>query len=230
MTKLLFSSEATIRRDLSELADMQLIKKVPGGAIFIEDDKIENPLHYKEKENFEKKKYIAQIAYGLVPEYSTIFLDSSSTSYIFAKELLKINNLKIMTYNVYTATLLSQNPTIEVFLPPGKINPQIGSISNLDTINYIKQYYADLVFLSCRGFDCYYGASDYMEPEAKIKRCLADQSKKIILLVDSSKLNKQFFFQCMPLNKISIIITDKCLPDDMYKVLEEKNISVLWEL
>lgn len=230
LQKLLFSSEATIRRDVSELARLGLLKKVQGGAILIEESSQERPLFYKEKENTEKKKIIAQIAYGLIPEFQTLFLDSSSTAYILSKELVKINHLRVLSNGIYTCTLLSTNPTMEIYCPPGKIMYKTGSIINSQTVRYIKQHHADAAFLSCRGFDCDYGASDYLEGESEIKKCYVEQAEKVILLVDSSKWNKKFFFQSVPIKKISAIVTDKRMPNEMYHTLKENNIPVLCEL
>ncbi len=230
LQKKLFSSEATIRRDLSELAKISLLKKIPGGAISIEDDKQERPLFYKEKENTEKKKFIAQIAYGLVSECQTIFLDASSTSYILAQELVHINRIRVLSNGIHTCTLLSTNATIESYCPPGRIMHKMGSILDSQTVRYISNHHADIAFLSCRGFDCIYGASDYLEVEAGIKKYYIEHAKKIVLLVDSSKWNKKFFFQSIPIEKISTIITDKRMPDNMYSTLKEKGVSVIWEL
>lgn len=230
LQKKLFSSEATIRRDLTKLSRLSLLKKVVGGAITIEEGGHERPLFYKERENAEKKKLIAQIAYGLVSENMTIFLDSSSTNYIFAQELVKINRLRILSNGLHTCALLSTNPTIETYCPPGKIMYRTGSILSSQTVHYISQHHADTAFLSCRGFSCDYGATDYIQEESEIKKCYIENAEKIILLVDSSKWNNNFFFQSIPINKISAIITDKRFPNNMYAFLQEKNIHVLWEL
>lgn len=230
LQKLLFSSEATIRRDLSELAKLSLIKKVPNGALFIEDGKQEQPLNYKAKENADKKRLIAQIAYGLVSEHQTIFLDASSTVYIFAHELVKINHLRVLSNGIHTAMLLSSNPTIESYCTPGKIEHHLGEVIDYHTTLYIKHHHADIAFLSCRGFDCNFGASDYLEYESEIKRCYAEQSDKVILLVDSTKINKKFFFQSIPIDKIFAIVTDAPLPEFIANELKKKNITILDEL
>lgn len=230
LQKILFISEATIRRDLLELDKLSLIKKIPGGAISIAENNYEQPLNYKTKENLAQKKFIAKIAYGLVSEHQTIFLDSSSTTYILARELVRINHLRILSNSIYTASLLSTNPTIEAYCPPGKIAHKLGTIFNYQTSLYIKQHHADIAFLSCRGFDPNFGASDYLEYEAEIKRCYVENAHKIILLIDSSKWNKNFFFQSIPLEKISVIISDKAPSEDICTILNKKNIPLLTDL
>ncbi len=230
LQKLLFSSEATIRRDLSILAKNSLIKKVPGGALFLEETNSEQPLYYKARENADKKKLIAQIAYGLVSEHQSLFLDASSTVYVLAKQLIKINHLRTLSNSIYTSALLSTNPTIESYCTPGKIAHKLGVVHDYHTIPYIKQYHADIAFLSCRGFDKNFGASDFLEYEAAIKRCYAQQADKVILLIDSTKWDKKFFFQSIPPEKISIVVTDSSIPDDICIEFKNRNILILDEL
>ena len=57
--------------------------------------------------NLTEKKYIAALASGYVENRQNIFLDSSSTANILAKNLAAFNDLNISTTNLETAIYLN---------------------------------------------------------------------------------------------------------------------------
>lgn len=80
LAKKLFASEASIRRDLVNLENSGLIKRIHGGAM-IEEKSISTqkiPFVIRELEQSDAKIEIAKEAVELINDYDVIFLDSSS--------------------------------------------------------------------------------------------------------------------------------------------------------
>ena len=74
LMELLFVSEATIRRDLSELEKEGQINKIYGGATIIFNSDKQIPLYAREKENNDAKKIICEQALPLIKDGQVLFI------------------------------------------------------------------------------------------------------------------------------------------------------------
>ena len=82
LSKRLFTSEPSIRRDLVTLENQHLLRRVYGGAILEENDvtKRRIPFLIREMDQKQEKIRIAKKAAALVSDNSFLFLDSSSSA------------------------------------------------------------------------------------------------------------------------------------------------------
>lgn len=207
LSGLLHYSNSTIRRDLRKLDDLKLIRRTSVGAMIVKEDYLEAPIKMKYETNKDKKKYIADIALDLIEDFSSLFLDSSTTSYYLASRLNEKNNLKVFTTNLYTADIIQQQAQNEVYLIGGKIVD--GKTEDYKAIEILRSIYTDISFQSCRGFDFDFGASDLIETEALFKRTSHEYSNKTVLLVDSTKLHEKFLYQNLKSTDINYMVSDK---------------------
>ena len=79
LAKMVFASEATIRRDLADLASAGLIKRVRGGASALAPSTGEVSTLIRQQTNIVEKKRIAQAALSFLREGESYFIDSSTT-------------------------------------------------------------------------------------------------------------------------------------------------------
>ena len=75
----LYSSGATIRRDLQALESNGLLRRTHGGAVFVDGNARDFPLTMRETENLIPKSIIAKRALPYIHEGQTLFMDASST-------------------------------------------------------------------------------------------------------------------------------------------------------
>ncbi|HHV32642.1 DeoR/GlpR family DNA-binding transcription regulator [Caproiciproducens sp. LBM24188] len=205
----LFASGATIRRDLKDLEESKLIHRTHGGAVLVEGSTSEDPLAFRETQNSVKKQVIADLAIRHVRDGMTIFLDSSSTVNTLAKGLEKFNNLKVITNGLKSALLLSEFKNVKVLCTGGSLRENSKSLVGLAAKEFISRYNADLAFLSCRGFSVENGASEASEDECYVKTQYLANSKKAILMCDTSKMNLDFMCRLAPLSEFYEVITEK---------------------
>ena len=107
LAKRLFVSEATMRRDLSELERKGLVKRLHGGAILLDGANQELPLYLRERQNTDAKRIISEKASHHIVEGQTIFLDASSTAQYLIKYFENYQNLTIITNGLKTAQELN---------------------------------------------------------------------------------------------------------------------------
>ncbi len=219
-------SESTIRRDLVELSKVNLIQRTPGGALFLKEEYIENPQVFKYDLNTDKKKYIASLAIDFIENYHTIFLDSSTTNFYFSEELKRRNNLSVLTTNLKTALNIDKNLSNTVYCAGGKLSDE--KVGGPETEKFIQKFHADICFISCRGFDLSFGISDMLETEASIKQSFKKNSEKVILMIDSTKFDKKFWFKIFDISVIDIVITDRRPSTPVVEFLEKADIDLVY--
>jgi len=223
-------SEATIRRDLTELerSGRFPVKRVHGGAIYsLEKSGLEPMFNIKLSRLMEEKKKVAKLAANLVEDGDTIILDSGTTAYYLASELVKKKGLKIVTTDIKIAEKLGRYPTVQTIIIGGEVRPGYFSIGGELAIRYLSGFRGDKGFLSTDGWDLNgtYNASMF---EVGIKKSIIQSSVKTFLVADSSKYGKIALIKVADIEEFEAIIVDKPLPEDALKSLEEKKIKIFF--
>lgn len=220
-------SESTIRRDLKKMNSLGMIKRTPGGAMIVKDKFTENPDDLKFKINSEEKKLISELAIDFVEDFNTIFLDSSSTCQYLSEQLDRRKGLTIATTNLSTALMIDVKDNNNKLISIGG-NVNDGKVGGFITNLVLSTISVNIAFLSCRGITVDYGSSDILDTEASIKQKIAEQADKVILLADSSKINKRFMYKSLKLDNIDVFITDKKPPNDFCEVLSSYDIEIVY--
>lgn len=215
LSKDFFINEATIRRDLNKLENSGLINRTYGGAVLVEGLDSEIPLYARESSNAGKKEVIGKLAANKIHDDDTIILDSSSTTLKIINHLIGKKNLKIITNGAKTTTLLSKLTDCTIYCTGGKLRENSLSFIGQTAVDYIKNFYVDIAFLSCRSLSADKGLTDSNEDEAMLRRAMISSAKKSILLIDSTKINTVSFFSICQINKIDKIICDIVLPQEI---------------
>jgi len=204
----LFVSGATIRRDLQELADSGLIHRTRGGAILTESISTEAPMILRENRNEMQKQIIATISRNDIKEGMTLFMDSSTTVFMLARNLERFGDLRIITNNLKIIWLLSERKGIDIICIGGRLRESSLSFFGENALNYAAEMNADAAFISCQGFSVENGSSDAREEESYLKRAYIANSKNSYLLFDTSKMDKEYLFRTASARAFTKIITE----------------------
>lgn len=223
----LFVSGATIRRDLKDMEKQGLIKRSHGGAMLYKSSADDSAFALREQENTSQKRIIAHLASKLVSNGNSLFLDSGSTTGFLIPKLNAFNVLSVTTTGLRNALLLSQTENVKIFIPGGQILNHSNSILGSDTIDYISRMHADIAFMSCSGVDLQNGFTDTSTEQAKLKRQMRKNSKKVAMLVDSTKFNKTFLCTDFSFDEVDYIITDKTPPIEFVEKVAESTCKII---
>jgi len=182
----LFFSEMTIRRDLEKLEKAGLLKRTHGGAIENRKD-FEYPVNIRSEINKEQKKRLAQQATRFLSDGQLIFFNSSSTLAYVLPYLTNYKNIRVVTNSVYLLSHLSQMH-IPVSLTGGRYNEIEQSVSGRQAEEFLKELNPDLAFLSCEALSDDGRVTDSDEDLAEIAKIAVKKSRISILLMDRSKI------------------------------------------
>lgn len=223
----LFVSGATIRRDLSAMEKQGLIRRSHGGAIPFRSTAEESAFALREQENTSAKRTIAALAFRLVKNGHSLFLDSSTTTGFLIPLFNNLKYLSVTTIGLRNALLLSQTNNVKIYIAGGQISNHSNSITGSDTIDYISRIHADVAFLSCSGIDLSSGFTDADIEQSKLKRQMRKNSAIVAVLCDSTKFGKTFMCTDFDFGEVDYLITDKKPSEEYYKKLTEAGCTII---
>ena len=226
----LHCSEVTIRNDLRELADLNLLERTFGGASALDDtyggSSISEHLEFALNEKYAIADYA--IANLIAPNQS-IVIDGGSTCLAFSHRLSTYpNKLSIVTNSLLNANYISKNPNLALTLPGGAYISVSDTFDSISTLSYYRSIYADYYFMSANGISAN-GISITMTADpnrATIKRTIIDHASKVVLLCDHNKINKTCFYKICEANQISLIVTDGNCSEEERSILNDLNVPV----
>jgi DeoR/GlpR family transcriptional regulator of sugar metabolism len=223
-------SEETIRRDLMQLEEQGLLKKVYGGAILTNFQSGEPPFTQRTTVNQEAKIKIGKKAVELISNGDVIVIDVGTTTVELASCIQNKKNITILTNSipvsaVLTESLNQQKFTGEIILLGGQIDPKQQSVSGRLTEQVLTQFNINKAFISAGGVSIQNGVSNYHLNETMVSRTMVEVSKQIILLTDYSKFGVDTFCKICPIEKLDMIVCDQSPPESWKSQLELAEID-----
>jgi DeoR family glycerol-3-phosphate regulon repressor len=208
------ASRETIRRDLSQLAQSGKILKVHGGAM-MPRVMVEGPFKQRLSDFVDAKVEIAKAAAGLFVPGETLFLDTGSTTLMFAEAIASMPGLTIVTNSTEIARVIAAAKTgSRAFLLGGEFNADNSQSVGTMAVTQIRAFRAHHAVLTVGALDARSGAMDYNIEEAQIARAMIEQSNSVTVLADSSKFSALASFAVCPLSQISRLVTEAAPPED----------------
>jgi DeoR/GlpR family transcriptional regulator of sugar metabolism len=211
LAEILNVSDDTIRRDLNELNENGLLKKVHGGAI----PKSPRPNKLSERINIshEGKLVLAQKVQGYFKDGQVILLDNGSTNMEVAKMISPNLKATIFTTSIAIAQILCEHPNIELFLLGGRVLKDSQNTFGTEVIEILNRIRADVFVLGVCGMHHQLGVTMPDWGESVVKRKMAEISAKTIALVTADKLNTAENYVVCSYQQIDVMLTDDNIPE-----------------
>jgi DeoR family transcriptional regulator, fructose operon transcriptional repressor len=200
----------TVRRDLSALERMGLVRRVHGGAVPANSlAVIESGLLERDQANTPEKERIARAALDLLPPAgSTVILDAGSTTARLASLLPRDHRLVVFTHAVPVAARLAGHPQVELHLLPGRVRLTTQAAVGADTVAALDKIRADVVFLGSNGITAEHGLSTPDRDEASVKQAMVQSARQVVVLADASKVGIESPIRFASLAEVDVLVTD----------------------
>ncbi len=208
-------TDMTIRRDLKELEDKNMLDRVHGGAIK-KNYSMPKELTHQEKRtiNVEQKKHIASLIAKEINEDEIVFL-GAGTTIEFVYDYMNVNRAKIITNSILVFEKFKNDPRYELILIGGVYRESAAAFIGVLANQLIENIFVQKAFISVNGLDNNY-IYNANEEEGKLQRTMIENSKLNYIVLDSTKFNKQDFYRFSNINDIDFLITDNGLPQKIY--------------
>lgn len=219
-------SEMTIRRDLRQLEQEGLLRRVHGGAVGSQGRSFEPPLRLRSNRNQSAKQSIAHRAVELINTGDCIALDVGSTTMEIAYLLTKRDNISVITPSLRIANLLYENSGIRVIVPGGIIRVSEGSMIGELAQKAFESFYIDKLFLGVGGIDAEAGLTEFNWDDTLVKKAMIRSAKQTIVVADNSKFNHIAFAKIASLNVIKRLVTNAQPPHTLHKALSKSKVII----
>jgi DeoR family transcriptional regulator of aga operon len=201
-------SETTLRTDLKVLDGQRLIIRVHGGAKSVgfaigTDDLLVNRSARRSQEKLE----IANKAVRLIRENTTIYMDSGSSTTALASVMPDLR-LYVFTNSLTVANELARLEKVTTYIVGGRLNISSMSTAGGTTIEKVSTLGFDQLFLGVTGLTRHAGFTCGSDDEAVLKRTLVQNASDTVVLMDSSKVGRQFTFPICRLGDVDTVVTD----------------------
>lgn len=221
-------SSATIRNDLRDLENSHLITRTHGGAMVRTKTGLELNSSQKEVQHLEAKKKIATAALQMIEDGDTIILDTGTTTLELAKLLGERSRITVVTNDLAIALVLEQQPETDIVFMGGIVRKRFHcTVSFGDNgAQILPGLVVDKAFMGTNGFSLSRGATTPDISTAQTKKLMVSMAASVIVLCDSSKIEKDSFAQFAPLESVDVIVTDFCREAEQAR-LEDRGIDVI---
>ncbi len=201
------ASESTIRRDLSQLEEMNKLKRVHGGAARIHQKGKEPSILEKASVYLAEKKRIAKMAADLVNDGDCIFLDAGTTTFQMIPYLENKQITVVTNGFAHIQSLMEKG--LATYIVGGFMKNKTGAIIGSKAIQSLLEYNFDKAFIGANGVHHKSGYTTPDPEEANVKKLAIKLANESFILADSSKINEVTFAKIAPLQS-GTIITNQC--------------------
>jgi DeoR/GlpR family transcriptional regulator of sugar metabolism len=216
-------SEATVRRDLHELALRGALTRVRGGASIGDDPRVEPLFADKEGKQSAEKEGIARRALELIQDHDCIYLDGGSTVLALARLLDERLDLTIVTNSLMAAAELMESRH-RLILVGGEFRAISRTLVGPLSQPIVAALNVDKAFMGTIGFVAADGLTTTDPNEAFTKTEIMKRADRVILLADHTKFGKRSLARSE--GAIHAIVTDRITPE-LRARLTELEIEVL---
>jgi len=200
-------SGATIRRDLRQLADQHLLARTHGGAV-MQAVSYELPVRYRTERHSDQKLRIGQAAADLVSEGGVVGITGGTTTTEAARILAGRQHLTVVTNALNIAAELAVRPNLSLIVTGGMARSASFELVGPVAEQTLSGYHLDIALLGVDGIEAAAGCTTHDDTEARTNAVLLRQSKRAVVLADSTKLGRIAFATICPVAAVQTLITD----------------------
>lgn len=190
LAKRLDVSAHTIRRDINTLCEQGKLRRLHGGAEYIEGSS-NLPYSTRSTLNVASKNQIAAQVAQLIPDGATLFFSIGTTPALVAAALAEREGLTIITNNLNAAMALSDAPGARIILPGGELRLPDRDILGPQVLDLFQAYRADFAIYGVGGIDGDGSLLDFHEEEVQNRQSLQSNARASILVADASKFGRR---------------------------------------
>ena len=201
----------TIRRDLSDLADLGHLERVHGGAVL--PSGVKN-IGYSDRRKLNEaaKTAIGGQCAADIPDGASLCITIGTTTESVARALMTHENLLVVTNNMNVANILVGNPRAEIIVTGGNLRRTDGGLVGALTQKSLEQFKIDIAVVSCSAIDIAGDLLDFDVSEVEVNKTVLRNARRRVLVIDHSKFKRTAPVRIGSLFEFNAIYTDRPLP------------------
>ncbi|WP_221798438.1 DeoR/GlpR family DNA-binding transcription regulator [Oceanobacter mangrovi] len=215
----------TIRRDLEELAEQQLINRTYGGAMLRQP--AEPVLAERHKSNVRERAAIGNASVPLLQNANVIMMGSGATTVQVARRMaVELNNVTVITHSFGVANALAVNSSIDIILTPGSYHAGENAVHGALTQRFLANYAADVAVVGASALSPM-GPSDALIDAAEVYAAMLAQSSRSLVVADHSKFDRMATARYSGWSEVDFLVSDQTPQGPLAQALQTGKTQVV---
>lgn len=228
----------TVRRDLAVLEEAGSLVRVHGGAVAKDDDSTNEPtVHERVLQHGSEKRAIATRALAALGRdfRGSVFIDAGTTAGAVADALARHAEnpsagararVEAVTHSLTIAPVLAVADDISLTVIGGRIRGVTAAAVGAETVATIARLRPDVAFVGVNGISAGFGLSTPDPEEASVKAAIVRAARRVIVVADSSKNDRELLVSFASLSDIDVLVTDVEPSAELSAALADADVEV----
>lgn len=214
----------TIRRDLNELSAEGRLERYRGGGGL--PSSVEN-IDYADRRVTlsDEKTLIGRLAAERIPSHCSVFIGIGTTTEAVARELIRHDDLSIITNNLHVALSLAETTEFRIVVAGGTIRRD-GAVLGQLSLDTLSQFRVDYAVIGCSGIDGDGTLLDFDYEEVRATQAILAHAKTTFLVADHSKFSRRPMVRVGSLERVHTLFTDRAPPAEIAALMDRQGIEL----
>jgi len=218
-------SKMTIHRDLDELEQAGMLRKIRGGATIEAGGQFESDFRFRQQQEGDAKRRMAEAALELIEPGMTVMINDGSMASVLGEMLPQKRPLTVITNNAAVIDRLKTESGVNLIAVGGSYSVKFNGFFGVVAEETLSRLSADIAFISTPAIS---GARVYHMDDNVIrsKRAMIASAARRCLLVNHKRFNHTALHVLATVDEFEVIITDQEPPDGARVALERANVAL----
>jgi DeoR/GlpR family transcriptional regulator of sugar metabolism len=218
-------SHDTIRRDLQELADTGLLRRVHGGAL----PPNLTPLGYAERKRQAPtaKRALAKAAARLLRHEAVIVMAGGTSVVELAREMPHELKATVFTTSAPVAVELASRQHLDIHLIGGRFEKPALETMGAVAVDGLRAVQADLCFFSVWAIHPDVGVSVGHVDDVPTLKAMVGGAAEVVAIATADKLGTAAPFVVAPVDELTHLVTERVAADALVAPYERVGVTVL---
>jgi DeoR/GlpR family transcriptional regulator of sugar metabolism len=203
----------TVRRDLQELADAGLVRRVHGGALPPAIGS--RPYAVRREQAPAAKAAIASATAGLLRDGQVILLDAGTTTLEVARHLPEGLQATVITNSPPIAVALAEHPAVDVTMLGGRLDKDSQALVGAATVEALRSVRADVLILGVCSLHPEFGITVLDLEESYVKRAMIANAVEVVAVSSAEKLGSAGPYVVGAVDELTHLVTERSTNVDL---------------
>lgn len=221
-------SVQTIRKDLNDLSDLGVVRRVHGG-ITLPTQSRNLSFTNRQVINFDEKKHIAMLTAAQIPDGASLFLGIGTTPGQIAEHLVHHNGLKVITNNLNAALSLCCNTNNETYMVGGRVRHTDEDVVGEEATSQLRNFQVNYGICGVAGISESGHLLNFSSEESYLFKAILENCEKRLLVADHHKFMRSAPVKSGHLRDFDLLLTDS-VPPQLQALCDEAELRVVTKL
>ncbi len=215
----------TIRRDLNHLCEMQLLRRIHGGAIAPAG--VAN-MGYRARQQVasEGKRRIGARCAQMIPNDASLFINLGTTTEQVAAHLVDHTSMLVITNNINVVTTLRDCEGIDLMTAGGRVRREDGGIVGTETEQFFSQFKVDFAVIGVSAIEPDGTLLEYDNREVNVTRAIIANARAVMLVADATKFKRSAPVRVAPIDALTWVVTDQQPQPEFAECCARNNVEL----